>query len=82
MADVLRQYLRLSTERDLCRALDGLSQEQEAEIASALDAFWWSLNLEEQEGIERLFAQVPAAPESLGLVDRAVTIGAHEPPRG
>ena len=82
MADPLRQYLKLSTERDLYRELEGLSQEQEARIAGELDDFWWALSQEEQEGVERLFARVPEAPESLGLVDRAISLGSHEPPRG
>lgn len=55
-----------------------LSQEEESEACAELDTLWWQLTDDEQAEVEVYCQKVPTAPENLGLVDVAVTLGSHE----
>lgn len=75
-------YRRLLNELLFAREAEGgeLPVDEESSYVERLDKLWWELS-EDERNAETGYAPPPAAPASLGLVDREVRIGDRVSPR-
>lgn len=69
--DKVLAYNTKLTELVLARVEPGYTQDHESALVAELDNLWWGLTPEEQILAEKL----PAAPESLNLVDQIACTG-------
>lgn len=73
-----QRYLDLVWDLRSRRAQRGsLPQREEADLMAGLELVWETLTTEDQAEVEMILS----APESLGMVDRAVNIGDRVLPR-